>query len=69
MREITDQERTTMLKEVAAEFPHDELMQEIHYVRRVHQLQTEGMSVAEKIAFYRRKAESVIAKLNSSNSG
>ncbi|CAN5552249.1 hypothetical protein BH24GEM3_BH24GEM3_10820 [soil metagenome] len=41
------------------EFPDDELMQEIRYVQRIHQLKTEGMSLEEKIAYYRKKAGGV----------
>jgi len=52
MIELTEAEQQAIWEEVRKEFPDDELMQELHYVRRLHQLQTEGLSVAERIAFY-----------------
>jgi hypothetical protein len=63
MREISEQERRDVLREVTEEFPDDDMMREIHLVRRLHQLQTEGMGPEEKIAFYRRKAEGLGATL------
>ena len=46
-------------EELAEEFPGDQMMQELHLVRRVHQLETEGMDPADRIQYYRRKAERV----------
>ena len=39
------------------EFPNDEMMQELHYVRRLHKLQTEGMTPEELIAFCNQAAK------------
>lgn len=33
------------------------MMQEIHFVRRLHQAQTEKLSLSDKIAFYRSAVE------------
>lgn len=67
MREIPEQEREAIRRELAEEFPNDELMQEIHYVRRIHQLETEEMSVEEKIAYYRKKAAGVALESGTSD--
>ena len=52
MPSVGEKQRRAILEEVRREFPNDELMQELHYVRRLHQLQTEGMTREEIIAFY-----------------
>ena len=59
MREISPQERQAIQEELANEFPGDQMMQELHLVRRVHQLETEGMDQADRIQYYRRKGEEV----------
>ena len=59
MREISPQERQTIQEELAKEFPGDQMMQELHLVRRIHQLETEGMDPADRIQYYRRKGEEV----------
>ena len=59
MREISPKERQTIQEELAKEFPGDQMMQELHLVRRIHQLETEGMDLADRIQFYRRKGEKV----------
>lgn len=61
MRKISDQERQTILEELIKEFPGDLMMQELHLVRRIHQLETEGMNLADKIEYFRRKSEKVSA--------
>jgi len=47
-----EKQRQAILESVRREFPGDEMMQELHYIRRLHQLETEGMSAAEEIAYY-----------------
>lgn len=59
MREISSQERQTIQEDVAKEFPGDQMMQELHLVRRIHQLETEGMGPTDRIQYYRRKGEEV----------
>jgi len=56
MRTITDRERGILLAELAQEFPGDAMMQELHLIRRIHQLETEGMDIAGRAAYYREKA-------------
>jgi len=60
MREISHQERQTIQEELAKEFPGDQMMQELHLVRRIHQLETEGMDPADRAQYYRRKGEGVL---------
>ena len=52
MRELTDMEKNQLWDEVRHDFPGDETMQQIHYVRLLHHRQTENMSVQERIQFY-----------------
>ena len=59
MREISPQERQTIQEDLAKEFPGDQMMQELHLVRRIHQLETEGMDPADRIQYCRRKGEEV----------
>lgn len=59
MIELSEAEQQAIWEEVRKEFPDDEMMQELHYVRRLHQLQTKGLSVAERIAFYQAGGEGV----------
>jgi hypothetical protein len=52
MRDVTEPEKQRLWEEVRREFPEDEMMQEVHYVRLLHHLQTAGMSSRELAAFY-----------------
>ena len=56
MRTITDREREILLAELAQEFPGDVMMQELHLIRHIHQRKTEGMDMAGRAAYYRKKA-------------
>ena len=56
MAAIHEKERQAILDAVRREFPDDPMMQELHYVRRVHQRETESMSAADEIAFYQRSS-------------
>jgi len=49
MQDLAESEKEKLLAEVRLEFPDDEVMQQIHYVRLIHQLQTRGMSADERI--------------------
>lgn len=68
MRDITEAEKSAIWEEVKKEFPDDEMMQEIHYVRRIHQIQTKDLSMAERNAFYQAAEEGVSVKEKSGNS-
>lgn len=52
MQELTQAEKEELWKEVRKEFPHDEMMQEIHYVRLLHHHQTKELSPQELIRFF-----------------
>jgi len=52
MQDLAESEKEKLLEGVRLEFPDDEVMQQIHYVRLIHQLQTRGMSADERIRFY-----------------
>ena len=52
MRELTDEEKGRLWDEVREEFPDDDTMQQVHYVRLLHHCQTRGLSVAEHIHFF-----------------
>ncbi len=52
MGEVTPSEKEKIWEEVQKEFPNDEMMQEIHFIRQVHYLQTKEMSLDERLGFY-----------------
>jgi len=52
MRQITDEEKKMIWKEVLEEFPDDITMQEVHYVHLLHYCQTKGMTSKERINFF-----------------
>jgi hypothetical protein len=51
MMTLSETQREHLWDEVRAEFPGDELMQEIHFVQYKLQLQMEGMSDEEQIRY------------------
>lgn len=57
MREITREDEERMWREVKEEFPDDEMMQEIHFVRLQLQLRMEGMSPAEQVRYINEAAK------------
>lgn len=52
MRDISESKKRKLLKEVRQEFPDDEVMQQVHYVRLIHHLQMRGMSAKERLRFF-----------------
>ena len=52
MREVTQAEKEIIREEVWNEFPNDGMMQEIHFIRQVHYLQSKEMSLDERLRFY-----------------
>ena len=52
MRKVTQAERKKIWKDVRKEFPNDEMMQEIHFIRQVHYLQTKDLSMKERLRFF-----------------
>lgn len=57
MRELTDTEKEQIWEEVQREFPDDEMMQQIHYVRLLHHRQTEGVPSRERVRFFKQFEE------------
>lgn len=51
---ITAEQERRLREEVREEFPDDEMMQEIHFVRLIHYLQTKDLTPEEQINFYRQ---------------
>jgi len=54
MRKVSEFEKQAIWKEVRQEFPDDETMQQVHYVRLLHYYHTKEMTPEEKLAFYSR---------------
>lgn len=52
MRELTHAEKEKIREDVRKEFPNDEMMQEIHFIRQVHYLQTKDSSLEERLRFF-----------------
>ena len=52
MRKVTQAERDKIWEDVRKEFPNDEMMQEIHFIRQVHYLQTKDLSMEERLRFF-----------------
>ena len=58
MRVLSESEKQKLSEEVRREFPDDEVMQQVHYVRLMHHLQTREMSAEERMRFYETAASS-----------
>lgn len=52
MGEVSPSEKDKIWEEVRKEFPNDEMMQELHFIRQVHYQQTKDMSLDERLRFY-----------------
>lgn len=57
MKELTEVEKAKIWEDVRREFPNDEMMQQIHFVRQMHYLQTKDLSLDERIRFFGGKTE------------
>ena len=55
MNVLTKEARDRLWEEVREEFPHDETMQEVHFVRLVHFLQTKDLTSEERVKFFEQK--------------
>ena len=56
MAAVSDTDRERIREEVAEEFPGDPLMQDIHFIRQLHHLETRDMTPAQRVSFYRKRA-------------
>ena len=50
-RELTEAERQALWTEVQAEFPHDEMIQEVHFVRALHAAQLRDFTREERVEY------------------
>jgi hypothetical protein len=57
MGKLTKAEKLKIWAYICEEFPDDEVMQEIHFVRQVHYLQTKDLSVEEHLRYFRGLSE------------
>ena len=57
MRKVTQAEQDKIWEDVRKEFPNDEMMQEIHFIRQVHYLQTKDSSIEERLCFFERSIQ------------
>jgi len=49
---LSEAEKQAIWEEVRKEFPDDDTMQQVHFVRLLHYYQTKGMTPEEKVGFY-----------------
>ena len=52
MKKLTEEEKKRFWEEVQKEFPDDEVMQEVHYVRLMHHYPMKNLSRKERFRFY-----------------
>ena len=52
MKDLTEAEKQQLAEEVRKEFPDDQVMQEVHYVRLLHYCQTKALSSEERVRFF-----------------
>ena len=57
MRKVTQADQEKIWEDVRKEFPNDEMMQEIHFIRQVHYLQTKDSSIEERLCFFERSIQ------------
>ena len=53
-RVLSESERESLWAEVRKEFPRDQVMQEVHFVRLLHAAQLAHFSREERIEFFNR---------------
>jgi hypothetical protein len=56
MRSLTERETESLWEEARGEHPGDPMLQEIRFVRLHQAMQTQGMTIEERIRFFNRLA-------------
>ena len=51
-REVTEAERQALWAEIRAEFPDDEMMQEVHFVRALHAAQLRDFTPEQRVDYW-----------------
>jgi hypothetical protein len=54
LRELSEAERQALWASTQAEFPHDAMMQEIHFVRALHAAQLRAFTRNERVEYLNR---------------
>jgi len=54
LRPLTESEVQSLWADVRAEFPDDEMMQEVHFVRALHAIQLRDLTREERLAYLNR---------------
>ncbi|OGH62546.1 MAG: hypothetical protein A3G34_13230 [Candidatus Lindowbacteria bacterium RIFCSPLOWO2_12_FULL_62_27] len=62
MKKLSNTETREAWRVVRRDFPDDEMMQEIHFVRILHRRQTRRLSQRERIRFYQRAKQGRVQK-------
>jgi hypothetical protein len=62
MREVTREDEERFWRKVREDFPDDEMMQEIHFIRLKLMAEMEGMSPVERVRYINEMAEPLIAE-------
>ena len=60
MNKLTPEQEQRLREEVRKEFPDDEMMQEIHFVRLMHYHFMKDLSPGERCKFYLEKEKELI---------
>ena len=60
MKELTQADRDRLWQDVVAEFPDDQVMQEVHFARLVHGEMLRDESPENKASFFREEAAKLL---------
>ena len=59
MKELSEKLKRQLFEEAKKDFPDDEMMQEIHYIRLIHYHQIQDLSSHERIDFFENAEKEV----------
>jgi len=62
MKELTQKQKDQLWEQVRSEFPNDQVMQDVHFVRLVHQSLLREQPAKDRLAFYRARAGTVFSR-------